>query len=269
MNDAVRQSLEKIGRDLANAKFAIAFTGAGISTESGLPDYRGATGLWKNRRFEELANIDAFMDEPVEFWEFYGHRIASLHGVEQNAAHLALQDLLFENKIKYIITQNVDGLHVPVEGLRSHVIELHGSLKTGTCVRCIRKDYHVSEIEEKIAASEDGVPRCDNCNYPIKPGVVLFGEALPSSAIQKALYMAQQADFALCLGSSLQVMPAAAIPGYVLDKKPRGRVAIINKGKTHYDGEPGVIKVEASLAEAMPVVLEAAQKEIEYDSDRS
>src|SRR5262249_48654584 len=78
LNDETRQQVEQIGRDLAQANYPIAFTGAGLSTESGLPDYRGASGLWKNRRFEELANIDAFLNEPVEFWEFYGHRIKTV-----------------------------------------------------------------------------------------------------------------------------------------------------------------------------------------------
>src|SRR5262249_35668070 len=135
--------------------------------------------------------------------------------------------------------------------------ELHGTLYLGTCVRCIRQDYRVSEMLEKIEESEDGVPRCDKCGYPIKPGVVLFGEPLPQ--LDKAVYKAQCADYMLVLGSSLRVTPAAALPGFVL-QKGGSKVAIINQGKTDYDDEYGVTKVDAPLAEAMPIVLATASE---------
>jgi NAD-dependent protein deacetylase/lipoamidase len=132
------------------------------------------------------------------------------------------------------------------------VIQLHGTIRIGDCLGCHRS-WDSSEVEERLEASEDGVPRCD-CGGTIKPAVTLFGEHLPVLALQQAIGHANDADYALCLGSSLQVMPAAAIPQLVLSNG--GRVAIINRGTTAYDGQEGVTKVDAPLGEALPIILE-------------
>ena len=255
MDDKTRETLREIGREIAEANFAVAFTGAGISTESGLPDYRGPGGLWKNKRFEELAHIETFKSEPGEFWGFYAQRLAALHNAKPNAAHLALEQLHEDGLIKRVITQNVDGLHRrEIYGM--NLAELHGSLRLGTCLGCGR-DWYIAEVEERLAGSEDGVPHCD-CGYPLKPGVTLFGENLPEHALEDAQRFASEADYLLCLGSSLSVIPAAFIPATVLDNG--GLVGIINQGPTDYDDSYGVLKVEARLAEAMPIVAEAARQ---------
>ncbi len=207
----------------------------------------------KNRRFEELASIETFKKEPVEFWQFYAQRLSALHQAEPNPAHLALEELYEAGLLEGVITQNVDGLHRR-EVFGSDLYEIHGSLATGSCLEC-GEDYRLSEVEQRMDAAEDGVPRCD-CGYPIKPGVVLFGEYLPVDG-SRAQRLSSEADYLLCLGSSLSVTPAAFLPATVLES--RGKVAIINQGPTEYDGEPGVIKVEAALAEAMPIVAAHAK----------
>jgi len=229
----MREALEQIGRDIATARFAVVFTGAGISTESGLPDYRGPSGLWRNRRFEELANIETFKADPVDFWEFYAHRLAVLADAKPNAAHRALEAMYRGGLIKAVITQNVDGLHRR-EVFGTDLAELHGTLETGVCLNCL-DHYNLREIETRIGESKDGVPRCD-CDHPIKPGVVLFGEMLPEEQVVRAQNLTSEADYMLCLGSSLSVIPAAFLPATVLDNG--GRVAIINQGPTEYDDEP-------------------------------
>jgi NAD-dependent protein deacetylase/lipoamidase len=259
MDDETRTALRSIGQEIANARFAVAFTGAGISTESGLPDYRGTHGLWKNRRFEELANIEEFEREPAEFWRFYAQRLRALHGAEPNAAHTALETLSSHELINFVITQNVDGLHRR-EAFGSRLVELHGTLRLGTCLRC-RRDWPIEQVEQRLAAADDGVPRCD-CGYPIKPGVTLFGERLDEETMEIALRAANACDYLLCLGSSLQVMPAAAIPAFVLENG--GKVAIINQGATDYDDAEGVTKIEASLAGAVPIVLDGATRNLGY-----
>jgi len=249
---AVRTELEQIGRQLAQTRNAIAFTGAGISTQSGLPDYRGSNGLWQNRRFEELAHIDAFAREPGEFWRFYRERLVKLRGAVPNPAHLVVARLEEEGLLRGLITQNVDGLHrAAVSRL---VVELHGSLRGGECLVC-RAVRPMAEIECRLAAAPDGVPRCD-CGSPLKPAVVLFGEVLPAGAVTTAVGLARDADYMLCLGSSLHVSPASAMPVIVLENG--GLVAIVNQGETDLDDRPGVRKVEAPLAVAMPIVLDAA-----------
>jgi NAD-dependent deacetylase len=283
LSASVRGELEQIGRRLAGARNAIAFSGAGISTESGLPDYRGSNGLWKNQRFEELAHIETFLREPAVFWRFYAERLVVLRGAAPNPAHFALARLEQEGLLLGLITQNVDGLH-HAAGSRI-VAEIHGSLREGECLACRavveserepagsgersrleggfwEDDTWISsprlpmaEVEARLAAAPDGVPRCA-CGGPLKPAVVLFGETLPRRAITRALGLARHADYLLCLGTSLQVSPASAIPEIVLQNS--GKVAIINQGETDYDDEPAVHKVEAPLALAMPIVLQAA-----------
>ena len=240
-------NIARIANDLAAAEFAIVFTGAGISTESGLPDYRGENGLWKNKRFEQLANIDTFRREPEEFWQFYAERLGSLHSAEPNAAHFALEKLYQDGRIKGVITQNVDGLHrraVFGDGLA----EIHGTLSVGVCLEC-DASYHVSEVEAKLAV--DGLPRCDRCHAVIKPGVVLFGETLPQAEMARARDWALQADYLLVLGSSCEVYPAAGLPEVVLDNEHSFGVGIINLGPTAYDDDRRVTKAELALGNAM------------------
>jgi NAD-dependent protein deacetylase/lipoamidase len=277
---SVHGKLEQIGQQLARASRAIAFTGAGISTESGLPDYRGSNGLWHNERLEELAHVETFQREPAAFWRFYSERLATLRGAAPNAAHRALARLEEEGLLAAVITQNVDGLH-QAAGSRV-VFELHGSLREGECSVCreavarqaaeastepaatgseasglsapLRPRWPIEEVEARLAAAADGVPRCD-CGSPLKPAVVLFGESLPVDVMEASFPFINEADYALCLGSTLEVAPAAALPQIVLGNG--GTVAIINIGRTDYDDER-VCKVEAPLAGAMPIVLEAA-----------
>ena len=237
-------SVEQIAKDLVQANYAIAFTGAGISTESGLPDYRGATGLWNNKRFEELAHMRTFKRDPEEFWSFYSHRIESLEGIHPNAAHSWLHQLYRQGQIKAVITQNVDGLHREAQWESDTVIELHGTLKKAVCLNCHR-EYDTASVTWKLKLP---VPHCE-CGEVLKPGVTLFGEEMPRAALDQAMYHAGKADYALVLGSSLRVTPAAHIPEMVLDRG--GKVGIINQGGTAFDGRAGVTKVDGALGKTL------------------
>jgi Sir2 family len=148
------------------SKRMVVLTGAGMSTESGLPDYRGAEGLWKNRRFEELADIETFRREPVEFWEFYRQRLAVLDGAQPNPGHLALAALERAGLVERVITQNIDGLHTAAGS--KDVLEVHGSLRESICLACGAR-YPPTETEQRADAAADGVPRCD-CGPVLKPG---------------------------------------------------------------------------------------------------
>lgn len=250
MGGKTRETLEQVGRDLAGAKHAIAFTGAGISTESGIPDFRGKDGLWtQNKRFEDLAHIDAFHETPAEFWDFYRMRLDWAEGVEPNDAHRALALLEGIGILKVVITQNTDGLHHDA-GSRT-VLQLHGTSRFATCLKC-RRDYAMQEARERLAQSADAIPYCD-CGYALKPSVTLFGEHLPTVPLQKAVEHAEKADLVMCLGSTLAVYPAASIPQVVLNNG--GKVIIINTGETEYDHAPGVIKIDAPLGETMQAIV--------------
>ena len=200
----------------------VALTGAGISVPSGIPDFRTPlTGLWANIDPMEVAHISAWRRDPERFWGFYGTRFAALEGKQPNGAHRALAALDIP-----VITQNIDGLHTRA-GTRD-VIEIHGSIATASCQVDGRR-YSLAETRARLEAAADGVPRCD-CGEPLKPDVTLFGELLDEGAMTRASALAVGADLMLCVGSSLEVYPAAGLPELTL--QAGGRIAVITKSST-------------------------------------
>ena len=199
------------------------FTGAGSSTESGLPDFRSAGGLWRNnRRFEELASRDALERAYDEFVEFYRWRIAELARYQPHEGHRVLAKWEAEGRLRGIITQNVDGFH---HAAGSEVVhELHGSLRVVRCERCGE--------EVNAAAFLLDPPTCP-CGGKRRPGVVLFGEMLPSDAFEASDVLAREADLFIVLGSSLQVSPANMFPQ--LAKAAGAKLVIVNRDRTPLD----------------------------------
>jgi NAD-dependent deacetylase len=198
------------------------FTGAGMSTESGLADFRSNNGLWKqNRRFEQLASLDALTENPEEFDEFYRMRIQGLRDVAPHAGHFALADLERDGRVACVITQNVDGLHQAAGSVR--VLELHGSLHRIRCQGC------AAPTDISVYLSAEG-SRCKRCGGKNRPGVVLFGEGLDPLIFEDALSAARSCDLFVVLGSSLQVSPANALPKIAL--AAGAELAIVNQETT-------------------------------------
>jgi len=232
-------------------------TGAGMSTESGLPDYRGQDGLWKNRRFGALADIETFHLEPVEFWEFYRQRLSLLDDARPNPGHFALAALERAGLIERVITQNVDGLHSAAGS--QEVLEVHGSLRESVCPAC-RSSYPRVEAEKRADAATDGVPLCD-CGWVLKPNVVLFGEMLPE-AMNEAEALVYQCDLLLCCGSSLAVWPVAKLPEVAKKRRSAGAVAIVNRGPTEAD-DLADVRIEGATGEVLPRLCELLGVEID------
>jgi len=225
MGDGPRQ----LAAALAAAEYAVVLTGAGISTESGIPDFRSAGGVWEEHDPMEGASMPTFLTEPQRFWRFHRPRIEMLSGVRPNPAHAAVAELERRGIVRAVITQNIDRLHARAGS--ADPIEVHGSLDRGVCLRC---DVRVS-IDELVAradAAADGVPRC-GCGFQMKSGVILFGEPLPAEAIEAAYAHAERADLMLVIGSSLLVAPVSGLPGVVLDRG--GTLAILTESETPYD----------------------------------
>ncbi len=214
---------------LAEAEHAVVLTGAGISTESGIPDFRSAGGLWETYDPMKVASMGTFVDDPALFWRFHRPRIDMLGAVRPNPAHLAVAELQRRGIVKAIITQNIDRLHSRAGA--EDVVEVHGSLDRGYCIRCTHT-VGMDELCARADAADDGVPRCD-CGFQMKSGVVLFGEQLPIEAIEAAFDAAERADVMLVIGSSLQVTPVSQLPGVVLARG--GRLAILTESETDYD----------------------------------
>jgi NAD-dependent deacetylase len=201
----------------------VALTGAGVSTESGIPDFRSAGGIWAQFDPYEVASIDGFRRDPQRVWEFYGLRLGVLREARPNAAHLALAKLEHDGLLQAVITQNVDGLH-RAAGSRD-LIEVHGTIATASCPRCGRREDDPARLLP--------LPRCPDCDAVLKPDVVMFGELLPVDAIERATTLAQEAALLLVVGSSLQVWPVAGLPDETLHAG--GKLAIVNREPTPYD----------------------------------
>ena len=234
---------------LAGAKHAVVLTGAGISTESGVPDFRSPGGTWEKFDPMEVASLDVFIREPARFWAFHRPRFDLVASVDPNPAHEAVAELQRRGIVKALITQNIDGLHRRAGS--DDVIEVHGSLSSGRCLRC---DFRLptEDLLARADAADDGVPRCD-CGFQLKSDVISFGEMLPSEQIDRAFEHAGLADVMLVIGSSLLVSPVSNLPGYVLAN--RGALAILNEGETPYDARAGV-RLHTKAAETMSQVIE-------------
>lgn len=230
----------------------VVLTGAGISTESGIPDFRSPTGVWRRYDPMEYATIDAFHADPAKVWDFYGKRLVALGRALPNDGHRALAGLERRGWIDAVVTQNVDGLHARA-GSRT-VVEVHGSIRTARCLGC---DSTVP-FEEAVALLP--VPHCPRCGRVLKPDVVMFGELLPEAAIDRAVRLAAEARLLLVVGSSLEVFPVAGLPLETLGAG--GRLAIVNRGETCFDHhadvriDGGAGETLAALAKALPERLE-------------
>ena len=226
----------------------VVLTGAGISTESGIPDFRSPTGIWAQYDPMEYATIDAFRRDPVKVWEFYARRFQVLTSAEPNDGHRALARLEQRGLIDAVITQNIDGLHQRA-GSRD-VIEVHGSIRTAVCLTCGER----VAFEDVVAALESApVPPCPRCAAIVKPDVVMFGELLPAAAFERASALARRAGLLLVVGSSLGVYPIAELPEETLSSG--GALAIVNRGPTPFD-RVATLKIDGSAGETLRAVAD-------------
>jgi len=222
---------ERLAELTRQSRSTVALTGAGVSVPSGIPDFRTPeTGLWANVDPMEVAHIDVFERDPARFWSYYRPRFHSLGEKRPNAAHEALAEMERRGLIEGVITQNIDRLHRAAGS--ENVVEVHGSIETSTCREC-GASYGTDEVGALFDG--DGIAICSGCGGPVKPDVVLFGEMLPAGAMARAQQLAEGAELMLCIGSSLAVHPVASLPAVTLERG--GRLALVTKGPTPYDGE--------------------------------
>jgi NAD-dependent deacetylase len=234
---------------LADASTVVAFTGAGISTESGIPDFRSAGGLWERFDPAIYANYGTFLQEPRYIWELEVALRADLAEVAPNPGHQALVDLERMGKLTAIITQNIDYLHQRA-GSTVPIHELHGSGLRSFCVGC----GTTFDTEPLVAAFREAQvpPKCPECDGAVKPGVVLFGEALNSAVLGAAVRAAQEADAMIVVGSSLTVSPANQLPLLVLEQG--GSLILVNRDTTILDGAAHAW-LQGSAGELLPRIV--------------
>jgi NAD-dependent deacetylase len=225
MDDLIARTVEK----LTKAKNAVALTGAGVSTESGIPDFRSPGGLWTRIDPGEFS-IDRFLQNPSRFWRLHLELKKSgdfdMASADPNPAHYALARMEQMGYLKCVITQNVDNLHQRAGSVE--VVEFHGNLLRAACMKC-RALEAIGEVEERLTRGEEETPRCIKCGGLLKPDAVFFGEAIPSRALMVSQVQSQKCDLLLVVGTSLQVFPAAQIPLTVKLKYPPATVVEINR----------------------------------------
>jgi NAD-dependent deacetylase len=240
----VSEAHDRLAEMIRSARSVVALTGAGISVPSGIPDFRSpGTGLWENVDPMEVAHISVWERTPERFWGFYGQRFATLEGKQPNGAHRALAALGIP-----VITQNIDGLHSAAGS--QDVIEVHGSIATASCLSDGTR-VSLAETRRRLEEAADGVPRCD-CGRPLKPDVVLFGEMLDPAAMERAERLACGANVMLCVGSSLEVYPVAALPETTIGCG--GELAIVTRSRTPYDRDAAV-RLGGDVEEELEAVL--------------
>lgn len=246
MSAAIDASLDEAAGLLEQSQSAVAFTGAGISAESGIPVYRGEGGLWTKFDPYKVAHIDTFLADPAQYWSYsLQHRRTD---AQPNPAHRALAELERQGHLSGVITQNTDGLHQKA-GSKT-VIELHGSSHAVLCLDC-RQRFPRLEIDR--LNREECPPRCPSCGGSfLKPTVVMFGEALPSDALLQAQTLAMAADLLLIVGSSLQVYPAAGIPR--MARESGASLCIINAEPTPFDDLASVV-MHGKAGEMLPEIV--------------
>ena len=242
-------SIERLAGLVRERKPCVVLTGAGVSTESGIPDFRSPGGLWAEFDPLEYGSIEAFRADPAKVWRFYAPRFSVLTEAEPNDAHRALAALERAGHVHAVVTQNIDLLHERA-GSRD-VIEVHGSIRTSTCPGCGER-YELARVLELLADAP--VPACPACGGVLKPDVVFFGELLPQEAIDRAFALAASAGLLLVVGSALEVHPVAGLPYETLNAG--GAVAIVNRGPTAFDSR-ATLKVDAAAGETLAALARA------------
>jgi NAD-dependent protein deacetylase/lipoamidase len=231
-------STERLAELIRERAPCVVLTGAGVSTESGIPDFRSPSGIWADIDPMEYGSLRAFQADPEKVWGFYAKRIAMLTAAEPNDAHYALAELERRGFVSAVVTQNIDLLHTRA-GSRE-VVEVHGSIRTASCPACGAS----FPLEESLLP----VPRCRDCSAVLKPDVVFFGELLPRAAIGRAYELARGTRLLVVVGSALEVYPVAELPLETI--RAGGSFAIVNRGPTGLDSS-ALLRIDGSAGETL------------------
>ncbi len=248
MNGDNELLIQRAAELLKQSKFQLAFTGAGISVPSGIPDFRSPGGLWSKYDPMEVATDQALVNNPKGVWQFMLDTLHMLESSEPNQAHLALAKLEKAGLLQGVITQNIDNLHQRAGS--SYVIEYHGNFQRFYCAKCNAD----KEMEEVRKASQKQIPvLCDRCQGVIRPDVVFFGESIPMHAQKNSSKLIHESDLLIIAGTSGEVAPANMLPRQV--KMQGGKIIEINLGQTHY-ADITDIRFDSPVQEVLPKLVE-------------
>jgi len=246
------EEIERLAQLIVESQKTIVFTGAGISTESGIPDFRSPGGIWSRYDPEDFT-IQKFLSGPAArktIWKM-STESGLLTEAEPNLAHYAIAELYQLGKLDCVITQNIDNLHQKAGVPDDRVFELHGNMGWVVCLSC-RRRFPMPEVLQKIKEGIE-VPDCPDCKGILKPDAVFFGEALPQETLQEAIRHSRNCDLFIVIGSTLVIYPAAYIPTYAVEAG--AKLAIVNLTPTPFDQYAAVV-IRGKAGEIMPKVME-------------
>lgn len=231
MDPTLAEQLAPVADRVRDSRRIVVFTGAGISTESGIPDYRGPNGVWKTNRVPTVETVRRDQAGREERWAQQRQRYPEMVAREPNAGHRAIAALEGSGRVAAIVTQNIDGLHQKAGSDPERVLELHGSSHWARCMQCGRR-YPMADIVARVEAGEAD-PRCEVCGGVLRSSTILFGESLPEETLRRAVEASNETDLMLVVGSSLVVRPAAQLP--VLARRNGAGLVIVNREPTPLD----------------------------------
>lgn len=248
----MESSLSQVAQWILQSSTIVVFVGAGLSTESGIPDFRSPGGVWDRYKPEDFyyQNFIASEKSREKYWQMATEMYESIREARPNPAHQAIAELEKLGRLDRVITQNIDGLHFKAGNSQDRVIELHGTALFVTCLSCTKK-YSRDEIQHRLLQGVK-VPYCDDCGGPLKPATISFGQSMPEKETREAFDKAAEADLFMVIGSSLAVQPAASLPQVA--KRNRARLVIINRDSTPLDGLADLV-IRGQAGEVMAAIL--------------
>ncbi len=258
MTSIPAESIERLIQLLRNTSQILVFTGAGISTGSGIPDFRGPNGVWKRRQPVYYDDFMASEAARIEHWDYKLEAWAAFRDARPNAVHKAVARLECAGKLLMVVTQNIDGLHSCAGTSAKRLVEIHGTNREVECQTCHRRSD--PEAHFKAFATTRRPPLCE-CGGLLKPATISFGQSLRAEDLARAEKSAQQCDLVVALGSTLSVYPAAAIP--LAAAQSGAPYVIINRGPTEHDHSPYVtLRIEADVGGIFPAAVEGATEDL-------
>ncbi len=251
--------IEQIAQWIIESKKVVVFSGAGLSTESGIPDFRSPGGVWDRYNPEDFyfQNFLASEASREKYWQMATEMYEPMKRAQPNLAHLAIAEMERLNKLDCVITQNIDGLHFKAGNSEEKVIQLHGTAMAVSCLSC-GKRYDRDEIQERL---QKGVkaPYCDECSGPLKPATISFGQSMPERETEEAYHRSSLSDLFIVIGSSLVVQPAASMP--LVAKRNGAKLVIINRDPTPYDDRSDIV-IHGQAGPIMASILEKVREEL-------
>ncbi len=255
----MKDQIEKVAQWIVHSKRVVVFAGAGLSTESGIPDFRSPGGVWDRYNPEDFyfQNFMASEASREKYWQMATEMYEPMKKAQPNPAHLAIADLERLGKLDCIITQNVDGLHHKAGNSEEKILELHGTAMHVACMQC-HKRYDREKVQQRWRNGEKA-PRCGDCGGPLKPATISFGQSMPERETQESYQRSSACDLFIVIGSSLVVQPAASMP--LVAKRNGAKLVIINRDPTSFD-DTADMTIHGQAGPIMAGILENVKKEL-------